>query len=93
MTKPAIGFIGLGLMGSAICERLLDLGYPLTIVANRSRQRVEAAVARGAVEVGTARQVAEASDFVILITQIVNQPVCLCTSIQRVVTSATKQRV
>ena len=66
MTKPAIGFIGLGLMGSAICERLLDLGYPLTIVANRSRQRVEAAVARGAVEVGTARQVAEASDFVML---------------------------
>ena len=66
MTKPAVGFIGLGLMGSAICERLLDLGYPLTVIANRSRENVEKAVARGAVEVGTARELAERSDIVML---------------------------
>lgn len=66
MSKPAIGFIGLGLMGSAMCSRLLDLDYPLTIVANKSRARVEAAVARGAVEVATAKELAEASDIVML---------------------------
>ena len=66
MTKPAIGFIGLGLMGSAMCERLLDLGYPLTVIANRARENVEKAVARGAVEVKTARELAERSDIVML---------------------------
>ncbi len=66
MTKPAIGFIGLGLMGSAMVHRLLSLGYPVTIMANRSRPRIDAAVAAGAVEVGTARQLAAASDIVML---------------------------
>ncbi len=66
MTKPAIGFIGLGLMGWAMCQRLLDLGYPLTVVANRSRKNVEAAVARGASEAATARELAAASDIVML---------------------------
>lgn len=66
MTKPAIGFIGLGLMGSAMAGRLLDCGYPLTVMANRSRTNVEAAVARGASEVSTPREVAAASDIVML---------------------------
>lgn len=66
MTKPAIGFIGLGLMGGAMCQRLLDLDYPLTIMANRSRTHVDAALARGATEVKTAKAVAEASDIVML---------------------------
>ncbi|MFV0492656.1 MAG: NAD(P)-dependent oxidoreductase [Pseudorhodobacter sp.] len=64
MTKPAIGFIGLGLMGAAMVGRLQDLGYPVTVVANRSRKAVEAAVARGATEVSTARDVAAASEIV-----------------------------
>ncbi len=66
MSKPTIGFLGLGLMGSAMCQRLLDLSYPLTIIANRSRENVEKAVARGAVEVKTAREVAERSDIIML---------------------------
>jgi len=66
MTKPAIGFIGLGLMGAAMVTRLQAMGYGLTIVANRSRANVDAAVERGATEVGTAREVAEASDIVML---------------------------
>lgn len=66
MDKPAIGFIGLGLMGSAMVERLQSLGYPLTVIANRSRENVEAAVSRGAREVGTAREAAAASDVVML---------------------------
>lgn len=64
--RPAIGFIGLGLMGSAMVERLQSLGYPVTVIANRSRQNVEAAVARGATEVKTAREIAAASDIVML---------------------------
>ena len=66
MTKPAIGFIGLGLMGSAMVSRLMDLDYPMTLVAHRSRARIDTAVARGAVEVPTARDVAVASDIVML---------------------------
>jgi len=66
MSKPAIGFIGLGLMGAAMVGRLQDLGYGLSVLANRSRGNVESAVERGAIEVGTAREVAEASDIVML---------------------------
>lgn len=64
--KPRIGFIGLGLMGSAMVGRLQDLGYEVTVIANRSRTNVEAAVARGAREVATAREVAAGSDIVML---------------------------
>lgn len=66
MTTPAIGFIGLGLMGGAMCQRLLDQGYKLTITANRTRTEVDKAVKRGAAEVKTARDVAAASDIVML---------------------------
>lgn len=66
MAKPIIGFIGIGLMGAAMCNRLLDKGYTLVVVANRSRERVDALVARGAEEVGSAREIAEQSDIVML---------------------------
>ena len=64
--QPSIGFIGLGLMGSAMVGRLQGLGYPMTVIANRSRVNVDAAVARGAVEVGTPRELAERSEVVML---------------------------
>ncbi|MGA0192111.1 MAG: NAD(P)-binding domain-containing protein, partial [bacterium] len=41
MQKPKIGFIGLGLMGSAMVERLQSLGYELRVKGNRSRQKIE----------------------------------------------------
>ena len=66
MTKPKIGFIGLGLMGAAMVSRLQDLQYPVTVCANKSRPRIDAAVARGAIEVMTARRVAEHSDIIML---------------------------
>ncbi len=66
MTKPTIGFIGLGLMGDAMVQRLQAKGYSLNVLANRSRTNVEAAVARGAREKATAREIAEASDIVML---------------------------
>lgn len=64
--KSRIGFIGLGLMGSAMVQRMIDLGYPMTVIANRSRTNVEAAVERGATEVKTAREIAAASDIIML---------------------------
>ena len=58
-----IGFIGLGLMGHGIAKNLLEKGHKLTIMANRSRERVDDLLARGAAEVATPRDVA-ASEIV-----------------------------
>ncbi len=63
---PKIGFIGLGLMGSAMVRRLLSLNYHVTVVAHRNRKPVDEAVARGAVEVSKPAEVAERSDIVML---------------------------
>ena len=66
MTKPTIGFLGLGLMGSAMVECLQANGYFLTVLAHRSRTHVDAAIARGAVEAASAKEVAAASDIIML---------------------------
>lgn len=66
MSKPSIGFIGLGLMGGAMCQRLLDMGYPLTVMVNKTRTEADKAIARGAVEVKTAKEIAAAADIVML---------------------------
>lgn len=64
--RPKIGFIGLGLMGSAMVQRLQDLNYPLVVMAHRNRKPIETAVARGAEEVTTPKEVAAASDVIML---------------------------
>ena len=66
MAAPRIGFIGLGLMGSAIVQRLQACGYPLTALGNRNRTGIQAALARGAQEASTARELATASDIVMM---------------------------
>ncbi|MEM1388861.1 MAG: NAD(P)-dependent oxidoreductase [Pseudomonadota bacterium] len=66
MSKPQIGFIGLGLMGGAMVGRLQDEGYSLTVLANRDRTEIDKAIARGATEAANAKAVAEASDIVML---------------------------
>ena len=66
MNKPTIGFIGLGLMGAAMVSRLQDQGYQLTVIANRSRAAIDKAVGRGAVEVTSYRELAAASDMIML---------------------------
>lgn len=47
MSKPVIGFIGLGLMGGNMAENLQNKGYEL-IVMDLSKDAVAACVARGA---------------------------------------------
>lgn len=64
--KPQIGFIGLGLMGSAMVQRLQSLEYPVTVVAHRNRKPIEEAVARGAKEMATAGEVARSSEIIML---------------------------
>lgn len=66
MSKPTIGFIGLGLMGGAMVGRLQDQGYSLTVLGNRDRTHVDAALARGATEASSGKTVAENSDIVML---------------------------
>ncbi len=61
-----IGFIGLGMMGAAMVQRLQDLGYRLTVVAHHNRKPIEAAVDRGAVEVSSPGEVAAACNVVML---------------------------
>ena len=58
-----IGWIGTGVMGSAMAGHLLAAGYPLTIF-NRTPARMQPLVERGAVAAGSAREVGEASDIV-----------------------------
>ena len=59
-----MGLIGLGNMGSAFAERLLDAGYQL-VVYNRSRPKTESLTARGAVVAETAADLAAAVDIVL----------------------------
>ena len=66
MDKPRIGFIGLGFMGQGMAGRILDGGYPLTVMAHRKREALEALVKRGAKEAATPADVAKASDIVFL---------------------------
>jgi len=47
MDTKSVGMIGLGLMGTALTERLLEAGYAVW-VHNRTRQKAEPLVARGA---------------------------------------------
>ena len=60
--KPAIGWVGTGVMGVSMCGHVLDAGYPVT-VTTRTRSRAEALIARGATWAGTPAEVAAASDM------------------------------
>ncbi|WP_417809441.1 NAD(P)-dependent oxidoreductase [Thioclava sp.] len=65
MSKPVIGFIGLGLMGSNMAECLQKNGFEL-IVMDLNKDAVAAVVARGATEAKSAAELAAASDIVML---------------------------
>src|SRR5690606_16384675 len=54
-----IGFVGVGLMGHGMARNLLEKGFPVAVLGNRSRGPVEDLKARGAAEEGSARALAE----------------------------------
>lgn len=64
MTKPAVGMIGVGLMGRGIAKNIVEAGYPLTVVAHRRRAAVDDLVARGAVEASGVKELAERSEII-----------------------------
>lgn len=59
MTKPTIGFIGVGLMGHGMAKNIVEAGYPLVTMAHRKRDAVDDLIERGATEAGTPREIAE----------------------------------
>ena len=66
MSKPRIGFIGLGLMGRAMVECLQKAAYEITVLGHRDRSGIEAALNHGATEAESARALAEECDIVML---------------------------
>jgi len=65
VSRPRIGFIGIGIMGEAMVRRLLDLGFSVT-VWNLEPERLETVLPHGAVAAETPAAVAAASDIVML---------------------------
>ncbi|MEQ3639755.1 MAG: NAD(P)-dependent oxidoreductase [Alteromonas sp.] len=63
MSKPKIGFIGLGLMGGNMVENLQKKGYSVTVM-DLNKDAVERCVARGANTASTGKELAEQSDIV-----------------------------
>ena len=58
-----LGYVGLGVMGSAIVRRLLDAGHTVT-VWNRTREKAEPLLGAGARWADSPREVAERSEIV-----------------------------
>ncbi|MEJ2912938.1 NAD(P)-dependent oxidoreductase [Pseudoalteromonas sp. C12FD-1] len=63
MSKPVIGFIGLGLMGGNMAENLQNKGYEL-VVMDLNRDAVAACVSRGAKTASTAKELAQGADII-----------------------------
>jgi 3-hydroxyisobutyrate dehydrogenase len=64
--KTRIGWIGTGVMGRSMCGHLIDTGFSVTI-HNRTRQKAEELLARGAAWAETPKAGAETSDVVFAI--------------------------
>lgn len=65
MEKPVLAYLGLGLMGLPMTQRLLTAGYRVR-VWNRSRAKLAPALERGAIEAETPRDAAKAADVVLM---------------------------
>jgi 3-hydroxyisobutyrate dehydrogenase len=61
--RARLAWIGLGVMGSSMCGRLLDAGYRIAVF-NRTRSKADALVARGATWTDSPREAAAKADVV-----------------------------
>ena len=66
MSKPRIGFIGVGRMGHGMAKNLVIKGFPTTVLGHRNRAPVEDLVAKGAAEARDPADLASGSDIVLL---------------------------
>jgi len=64
MSKPTVGFIGVGLMGHGMARNIVTKGYPLVVLGHRNRAPVEDLKALGATEANTPRELAAQCDIV-----------------------------
>ena len=64
--ESRIGFVGLGLMGSAMVGRLQDCNYQLTVLGNKDRTGLDQALTRGALEAASGVDLAKKSDVIML---------------------------
>ena len=60
--KPAVGWVGTGVMGAAMCGHVLDAGYPVT-VNTRTKEKAQGLLDRGARWADTPAEAAAASDI------------------------------
>lgn len=66
MTKPVIGFIGLGMMGHGMARNLLAKGFGLRFMVHRDRSRLQDLLDAGAQEVANRQALADGAEAVIL---------------------------
>jgi len=66
MSKPRIGFIGVGMMGHGMAKNLVEKGFSTTVLGNRNRAPVEDLVSRGASEGADPASLAASSDIVVI---------------------------
>ena len=71
VTRERVGFVGLGIMGSAMARNAVKAGFPVT-VTNRTLARADPLKAEGALVAKTPREVAQRSDIVV--TMVTNAP-------------------
>jgi 3-hydroxyisobutyrate dehydrogenase-like beta-hydroxyacid dehydrogenase len=64
--KPKIGFIGLGFMGHGIAKNIVEKGYALAVLGRKKREAIEDLIGRGAIEVKSAKDLAQHSDIIFL---------------------------
>lgn len=64
MTKPTIGWVGLGNMGIPMATNLINAGYDVTVY-NRTAEKAAPLVELGAKTAASARELAEQADIVI----------------------------
>ena len=64
--ETRIGWIGTGVMGSSMAGHLIDAGFSVTVF-NRTKQKADSLLARGAAWADSPKAVAEASDVVFTI--------------------------
>jgi 3-hydroxyisobutyrate dehydrogenase len=63
--KPVLGFIGIGLMGSRMSQRLLNAEYSLSIW-NRTQEKMDALCSQGARRCRTLKELTQQSDILLL---------------------------
>ncbi len=66
MEQMSIGWIGTGVMGNAMCGHLLDAGHQVAVF-NRSKDKTDNLVAKGAVWCQSPKAVAQSSDVIFAI--------------------------